>query len=122
MKRKADVVELYQPLTPAMRDIQNAVIECMEATLSEIKRSNHSVRRSQISPVSRLISSRDQLDIDDLTVENALFKSFDKVVRTQLNPVWHSVGPKTKQLVSDLTTLRKLQAFVDLLSSFCTNC
>lgn len=51
-----------------------------------------------------------QLDVEDLTVENALFRTFDAVVRAQLDPVWHTVGPKTKQLVSDLTTLRKLQA------------
>jgi DNA excision repair protein ERCC-4 len=43
-KRKADVIELYQPLTHDMLDIQNAILECMEATLSEIKRSNHYVR------------------------------------------------------------------------------
>ncbi|KAL8283775.1 hypothetical protein RQP46_005207 [Phenoliferia psychrophenolica] len=93
-KRKADVVELYQPMTSSMKDIQTAVIECMEATLSEIKRSNT------------------YLELDDLTVENALFRSFDSLVRRQLDPVWHKVGPKTKGLVSDLTTLRKLQAYL----------
>ncbi|GAA5867416.1 hypothetical protein JCM1840_002131 [Sporobolomyces johnsonii] len=93
-KRKADVIELYQPLTPAMLDIQTAIIECMEATLSEIKRSNQ------------------HLEVEDLTVENALFRSFDSLVRTQLDPVWHKVGPRTKGLVSDLTTLRKLQTFL----------
>lgn len=49
-----------------------------------------------------------QLDLDDLTVDNAYFKSFDAVVRRQLDPVWHQVGPRTKQLVSDLATLRRL--------------
>lgn len=49
-----------------------------------------------------------QLDLDDLTVESAYFKSFDAVVRRQLDPVWHKVGPRTKQLVSDLATLRRL--------------
>ena len=44
VKRKADVVELHQPLSDSMKEVQNAVIECMEATLNEIKRSNHSVR------------------------------------------------------------------------------
>jgi DNA excision repair protein ERCC-4 len=42
-KRKADVIEFYQPLTPAMMEIQNGILDCMEATLSEIKRSNHYV-------------------------------------------------------------------------------
>jgi DNA excision repair protein ERCC-4 len=45
-KRKADVVELYQPLGHNMLDIQTAIIECMEMTLSEIKRSNTYVRAS----------------------------------------------------------------------------
>ncbi|GAA5984360.1 hypothetical protein JCM10908_003314 [Rhodotorula pacifica] len=93
-KRKADVVELYQPLTPAMLDIQTAILECMELTLAEVKRSNT------------------YLEIDDLTVENALFSTFDRLVRSQLDPVWHKVGPKTRGLVNDLSMLRKLQDYL----------
>ncbi|GAA5973055.1 hypothetical protein JCM11641_000389 [Rhodosporidiobolus odoratus] len=93
-KRKADVIEFYQLLTHDMLDIQTAILECMEQTLGEIKRSNH------------------YLEVDDLTVENALFSSFDRVVRTQLDPVWHKVGPKTRGLVFDLGTLRKLQDYL----------
>ena len=32
-----------------------------------------------------------QLDTDDLTVENSISKSFDKILRFQLNPVWHQL-------------------------------
>jgi DNA excision repair protein ERCC-4 len=49
-----------------------------------------------------------KLDLDDITIENAYFRSFDILVRRQLDPVWHKVGPKTKQLVNDLSTLRRL--------------
>lgn len=49
-----------------------------------------------------------QLDIDDFTVENALFRNFDRIVRSQLDPVWHRVGPKTRKLVGDLQELRRL--------------
>jgi hypothetical protein len=42
-QRRADVIELYQPLSPLMADIQSAIIECMEATLAELRRSNTSV-------------------------------------------------------------------------------
>ena len=49
-----------------------------------------------------------QLDLDDFSVENAYFRSFDIIVRRQLDVVWHKVGPKTKQLVNDLATLRRL--------------
>lgn len=109
-KRKADVVELYQPLTPAMLDIQTAILECMELTLAEIKRSNTYVRPLLIpQPTNQADPIVPQLEIDDLTVENALFSTFDRLVRSQLDPVWHKVGPKTRGLVNDLSTLRKLQ-------------
>ena len=41
-QRKADVTELYQPLSPSMNEIQQAIIECIEACLSEIKKGNGS--------------------------------------------------------------------------------
>ena len=40
--RKAEVAELYQPMTDAMRQCQDAVTECMEAMLVELKR-DHSL-------------------------------------------------------------------------------
>ena len=46
--------------------------------------------------------------MEELTVENAFFKSFDSLIRNQLDPIWHRIGFKTKQLVNDLKTLRKL--------------
>lgn len=39
-QRRADVIELYQPLSPLMASVQGAIIECMEATLAELRRSN----------------------------------------------------------------------------------
>lgn len=39
-KCKADVVELYPSLTKSMKEIQTSIIECMEATLSEITKGN----------------------------------------------------------------------------------
>ena len=68
------------------------------------------------------------MDLDDFNVENAYFRSFEIIVRRQLDPVWHQVGPKTKQLVNDLGILRRLlqyvcpfpptQCFTDLLFSY----
>lgn len=92
--RKADVIELYQHMTESMQTIHHAIVQCMTMTLSELKRSHVT------------------LELDDLTIENAYFKSFDAVVRRQLDPVWHKVGPRTKQLVSDLSTLRRLLTYL----------
>ncbi|PWN52772.1 hypothetical protein IE53DRAFT_311477 [Violaceomyces palustris] len=89
-QRKADVIELHQPLSRSMRNIQTAIVECLDATLSELKRSNPSV------------------EMEEFSMENAIFRAFDVMVRKRLDPVWHRVSPKTKQLVGDLTTLRGL--------------
>jgi hypothetical protein len=42
-KHGIDVVELKQPLTPRMKTIQLAIIEVMDACISELRRSNSSV-------------------------------------------------------------------------------
>nr|WJN24994.1 single-stranded DNA endonuclease [Tranzscheliella williamsii] len=89
-QRKADVIELHQPLSRSMRNIQTAIIECLDASLSELKRGNANV------------------ETEDFSIENAIFRAFDVMVRRQLDPIWHRVSPKTKQLVGDLTTLRNL--------------
>jgi DNA excision repair protein ERCC-4 len=89
-KRKADVIELHQPLSGSMKRIQNAIVECLDATLNELKRGSGSI------------------EIEDATIENAIFQAFESVVRRQLDPVWHRIGTKTKRLVSDLHDLRML--------------
>lgn len=42
-RRRADVIELYQPMTEAMSEIHSAIVMCMSTTLSELKRSNATV-------------------------------------------------------------------------------
>lgn len=41
--QKSDVVELHQELSPSMLNIQTAILECLEATVSELKRSSAAV-------------------------------------------------------------------------------
>ncbi|KAL3684114.1 hypothetical protein R1sor_002136 [Riccia sorocarpa] len=88
-----EVIDIRMPLTSAMEGIQNAVLEVMDACLKEMKKTN-------------------RVDIEELTVENGLFKSFDEIIRRQLDPIWHTVGRKTKQLVNDLKTLRKVAEYL----------
>ncbi len=107
-RRRADVIELYQPMTESMKEIHGALVQCMSTTMAELKRSNAMVGGFLVLPS---VLSCFQLDLDDLIVENAYFRSFDAIVRRQLDPVWHKVGPRTKQLVSDLATLRRLLTY-----------
>ncbi len=48
------------------------------------------------------------LEMDDWNLDSALLKNFDVIVRRQLDPNWHRVSWKTKQIVGDLTVLRGL--------------
>lgn len=89
-KKKAEVIELEIPMTDAMKEIQSAVMECVEVSIHELKKGNTG------------------LEMDDWNLDSALTKNFDVMVRRQLDPNWHRVSWKTKQIVGDLTVLRGL--------------
>jgi len=89
-KKKAEVIELEVPMTDSMRDIQQAIMECVEVSIQELKKGNTG------------------LEMDDWNLDSALLKNFDVMVRRQLDPNWHRVSWKTKQIVSDLTVLRSM--------------
>ena len=89
-KRKADVIELEVPMSDGMQAIQNAVLECVEVSIGELKKANSG------------------LDMEDWTLDSALHRNFDSMVRRQLDPVWHRVSWRTKQIAGDLTVLRSI--------------
>ncbi|KAI7797293.1 DNA repair endonuclease XPF [Triplophysa rosa] len=93
-KHKPDVVELHVSMTPAMRAIQSSILDIMNACLKELKRYNPT------------------LEAEDLSLENALGTSFEKIVRHYLNPLWHQLGSRTKSLVQDLKILRTLLLYL----------
>ena len=88
-----EVVELSTPLTPLMVAVQRAIIECLDGCLDELKRSTH-------------------VDVSELTRENGLFERFDLSVRRQLQPIWNTLKARTKHVISDLRTLRKLLGYL----------
>ncbi|WAR24633.1 XPF-like protein [Mya arenaria] len=87
-KHKVDVVEIHVQLTDNMVACQAALLDLINACIKELKRCTTAI------------------DAEEITVENAIAKSFDQTIRLQLDPIWHQLGPKTKQLVNDLKTLR----------------
>jgi len=88
-ERPPQVVELRLPLPRPVRLIQEALLEVMEACLGELRRSRH-------------------VDTSQLTLEDGLFRSFDRVLSRQLEPVWHTAPRRLRQAVADLRTLRNL--------------
>ncbi|KAI9337340.1 hypothetical protein BD770DRAFT_422590 [Pilaira anomala] len=89
-----DVIELRQPLSESLEIIQQSLVQCMEDTLSELRRSNPTI------------------DVGEIKIENSFFKSFDTIVRRQLDPIWHQVSSASKQLVGDLKILRQLLGYL----------
>ncbi|XP_040445824.1 DNA repair endonuclease XPF isoform X1 [Falco naumanni] len=93
-KHKPEVVEIHVSMTPAMLAIQTSILDILNACLRELKRYNPA------------------LEVEDLSLENAIGKPFDKMIRHYLDPLWHQLGAKTKSLVQDLKILRTLLLYL----------
>ncbi|XP_078702726.1 DNA repair endonuclease XPF-like [Branchiostoma floridae x Branchiostoma belcheri] len=93
-QHKPEVVELHLHMTDSMTAIQTSILDIMQACVRELRMFNPS------------------LEAEDLTVENAISLMFDQIVRQQLDPVWHQLSGKTRQLVADLKTLRTLLVYL----------
>ena len=91
----ADVVEIHLSMTRPMMSIQTASLDLINFTMQELKRLNPSLQ-----------------SYDDLNVENAVSKTFHKLLQRELDPVWHQLSWKTKQLVADLKTLRTILLYL----------
>ncbi|NXC38234.1 XPF endonuclease, partial [Penelope pileata] len=93
-KHKPEVVEIHVSMTPSMVAIQTSILDILNACLRELKRYNPA------------------LEVEDLSLENAIAKPFDKTIRHYLDPLWHQLGAKTKSLVQDLKILRTLLQYL----------
>jgi DNA excision repair protein ERCC-4 len=89
-RRKAEVIELEVNLTESMITLQAAIMECVEASIGELKKGNTG------------------LETGEWNMDNAIHVNFDSRVMRQLNPVWHRLHPRTKQIAGDLRTLRSM--------------
>ncbi|KAJ1800023.1 DNA repair protein RAD16 [Coemansia sp. RSA 2399] len=88
------VVELRQPQTRAMEELQQAVLDCLSAIISELS------------------SSTKLLDPETINVESCLFRYFDAMVKRMLAPYWHRLSLRARSMVGDLASLRKIAEFI----------
>ncbi|KAL9637810.1 MAG: hypothetical protein Q9164_001973 [Protoblastenia rupestris] len=89
-RKKAEVIELEVAMTSGMRDIQNAILECVEVSIGELRKADTG------------------LELEDWTLDSALHKSFDVIIRRQLDQIWHRISYRTRQIVNDLSVLRSI--------------
>ncbi|KAK9453708.1 hypothetical protein V1511DRAFT_482576 [Dipodascopsis uninucleata] len=92
-KRRKDIVEIDVAMTQYMKEIQTATLECIETSMRELRKSTSAVL---------------DFEDEDWVVETALQNNFDVRIRRQLDPVWHRLSQKSRQLVFDLSTLRQI--------------
>ncbi|XP_007426369.1 DNA repair endonuclease XPF [Python bivittatus] len=93
-QHKPEVVEIHITMTSAMRAIQSSILDILNACLKELKQCNPA------------------LEVEDLSLENAIGMAFEKTIRHYLDPLWHQLGTKTKSLVQDLKILRTLLQYL----------
>lgn len=93
-KVNLEVDELYVGMTSKMRLIQISLMEVMESLVNELVRSNPS------------------LDVKECNTETAITGAFDQQIRRQLDPIWHRVSLKSKQLLNELRVLRILLIYL----------
>lgn len=100
---QVDMVELRIPLSGLMKKIQLALWECMEQ-----------VRYFKLSLqiLAELKRSIPAFESEELTAENAIFKNFDFFLKQQLESMWHKVSSKTKSLLQDIKTIRRLLSYL----------
>lgn len=88
-----EVEELQQPLSPSMKEIQNAIVAALQTCMRELK---------------NLTSALVEWTGEDLSMENCVLPNFHLTVKRQLEKDWHRLRPQTRQLVEDLRTLGTL--------------
>lgn len=74
-------------MTEAMTAIYAALGDLMASCVKELRGSN-------------------KIDAGELRLEDGLFRAFDDIVRRQLDAVWHTVSPRTKQASAGFKELR----------------
>ncbi|PKK19999.1 hypothetical protein A306_00000259, partial [Columba livia] len=97
--QEAFILRLYRQknkegFIKAFTDNATSILDILNACLRELKRYNPA------------------LEAEDLSLENAIGKPFDKTIRHYLDPLWHQLGAKTKSLVQDLKILRTLLLYL----------
>ena len=85
-----EVEEISVSLSSKAKELQRALLHALDTCVKELRECNPSV------------------DVSQLTTEKALLRTFDSVVRMQLDTISHTASRRTRALVDDLKTLRKL--------------
>ena len=85
-----EVEEIRLTLSADMIGCQTALLDLLKMCLLELRRANP------------------QLDLEELSLENALTRGFDGLLRATLDPIWHQLSWRSRQLAQDIKSLKML--------------
>lgn len=95
-KHPPTVIEYHQSLSPLQKEMQQALAVAVQACVRELKASTPLIDWTSTSASG------------DFSIEAIVTNPDQRGLFQQLEPEWHRLSPKTKQLVQDLRTLRIL--------------
>ena len=86
-------MELRQQLSGAMTVIQMSVLDIMKTCVTELKAANPAVGLGEREREGGRLTFCCvwQLEMEEVTVETCMGKSFDVIIRHQLDPVWNQL-------------------------------
>ncbi|KAL3310891.1 DNA repair endonuclease XPF [Cichlidogyrus casuarinus] len=84
------VDEIKVSMSEDMANCQASLLELIQGTLRELIHANAIFKN------------------EEFTLESALSASFDRLVACYLDPIWHELNNNVKQLLNDLSNLRRL--------------
>lgn len=88
--KKAEVINFEVQMSDSMTEIQHAVLQCVEGSIRQLKKSGTG------------------LDFDDSIAGGILNPNFYRIVFGRLQPDWHKLSPRIKQIVRGLAILRQI--------------
>lgn len=91
-KAQPDVIEINLPMSQTMKNIQMDILDLIDMCLKELAKTN----------------SAFLCDLDQLNVENAINKSFDRFIKSKFDDIWHQLSSQAKRLINDINWLRNL--------------
>ncbi|KAL6941567.1 hypothetical protein ACO0RG_002701 [Hanseniaspora osmophila] len=92
---ESKVIEVRVAMTENMTQIQFGIYECLKKCLDELNRKTTDLEMN-----------------DYWTLDNVLDSNFMRSMAAILEPQWHRISFETKQLVKDVSTLRKLLSYL----------
>lgn len=96
-----DVEEFLIPMSTRVKNVHASILIALKLCLSELKKSHPNLDIEDFDS-----SSSASTTCHEFSLAGSLYKRFDFLLRSKLEPDWHQVSIRSKSLINDLATLR----------------